>query len=118
MTYLPFPRLFIIEIFPLYILIYGVTIFPMHRDVAPRDALDVFVEHRLLLRQRAQLSTQETLRDIRRSYPPDLLRRFEVYFKASSQQPLISVRELKAQHIGKLITARGIVTRATEVVPS
>ncbi|KAI6660441.1 DNA replication licensing factor MCM7 [Oopsacas minuta] len=88
------------------------------RDVPPKDALDVFVEHRILLRQRAQQSTQETLKDIRRCYPPDLLRRFEVYFKASSQQPLISVRELKAECIGKLITVRGIVTRATEVKPS
>ena len=88
----------------------------VYRDVAPKDALDVFVEHRILLRQRAQQSAQESLKDIRRSYPPDLLRRFEVYFKASTQQPLISVRELKSQYIGKLVSARGIVTRATEVL--
>ena len=85
------------------------------REVAPRDALDVFVEHRLLLRQRAQQSTQESIRDVRRSYPPDLLRRYEVYFKATSQQPVLSVRELRAHHIGKLVSLRGIVTRATEV---
>lgn len=41
----------------------------------------------------------------------------EVYFKAPNDQPFIPVRDVKAQHIGKLVKMKGIVTRATEVKP-
>jgi DNA replication licensing factor MCM7 len=45
------------------------------------------------------------------------MRRFEVSFKASNTAKAYSVREVKAEHIGKLMTVRGIVTRCTEVKP-
>ncbi|XP_074927421.1 DNA replication licensing factor MCM7 [Chelonoidis abingdonii] len=50
-------------------------------------------------------------------YPPELLRRFELYFKAPSASKAHVIRDVKADCIGKLVTVRGIVTRVTEVKP-
>jgi len=41
----------------------------------------------------------------------------EVYFKARSSDKHLSIREVKADSIGKLMCVKGIVTRATEVKP-
>lgn len=41
----------------------------------------------------------------------------EIYFKAPSDQKFAAIREIKAQNIGKLVSVKGIVTRATEVKP-
>lgn len=41
----------------------------------------------------------------------------EVAFKPHSNEKAQSIREIKAEHIGKLVTVRGIVTRCTEVKP-
>jgi len=41
----------------------------------------------------------------------------EIYFKQQSRYRPLPVRKVKADSIGKLVTARGIVTRATEVKP-
>ncbi len=41
----------------------------------------------------------------------------ELYFKSSHTQKYLSVRQVKANHIGKLISVKGVVTRATEVKP-
>ena len=41
----------------------------------------------------------------------------EVYFKQQSRTRALSVRSVKADCIGKLVTVRGIVTRSTEVKP-
>lgn len=41
----------------------------------------------------------------------------EVSFKPLSTDKTFSIREIKADHIGKLVTIRGIVTRSTEVKP-
>ena len=41
----------------------------------------------------------------------------EVYFKPTSRTHPLSVRQVKADSIGHLVTVRGIVTRATEVKP-
>ena len=41
----------------------------------------------------------------------------ELYFKASSRQKHVAVREVKADSVGKLVQVKGIVTRATEVKP-
>ena len=41
----------------------------------------------------------------------------EVYFKQQNRTRPLSVRNVKADNIGKLVTVRGIVTRATEVKP-
>ena len=53
----------------------------------------------------------------RNRYPPELLRRFEVHFKTPDAQKLASIRDVKADKMGKLVAVRGIVTKATEVKP-
>jgi DNA replication licensing factor MCM7 len=56
-------------------------------------------------------------------FPPQLLRRYNLYFKPStgatgkSTKPL-NIRNVKANHIGQLITIRGIVTRVSDVKPA
>ncbi|XP_025921527.1 DNA replication licensing factor MCM7 [Apteryx rowi] len=85
------------------------------REVTRKDVLDVYIEHRLLLEQRGR-DAGET-RDPQNQYPPELLRRFELYFKAPSTAKARVVRDVKADCIGKLVTVRGIVTRVTEVKP-
>jgi DNA replication licensing factor MCM7 len=43
------------------------------------------------------------------------MRRYEVYFKCSGNTKPTAVRDVKANCIGKLVSIRGIVTRASEV---
>ncbi|XP_070537704.1 DNA replication licensing factor mcm7-like [Ptychodera flava] len=89
------------------------------KEVAHKDSLDVYIEHRLLMEQRMrggrQHETEE--RDPRNKYPPELMRRYEIYFKAPSLQKPLAIRDVKAESIGKLVVVRGIVTRCTEVKP-
>ncbi|XP_013784346.1 DNA replication licensing factor mcm7-like [Limulus polyphemus] len=85
------------------------------KEVIAKDSLDVYIEHRILMEQRNH-KPGET-RDPRNKYPPELIRRYEVYFKSPSQQKHLSIRHVKARHIGKLVLVKGIVTRATEVKP-
>lgn len=40
-----------------------------------------------------------------------------MYFKAPVEEPFVSIRDVKADCIGKLVKMKGIVTRATEVKP-
>ena len=51
------------------------------------------------------------------NYTSPLLPHSEVYFKEQSRSRPLSVRKVKSDSIGKLVTVRGIVTRATEVKP-
>ncbi|KAK1202505.1 MCM7 factor, partial [Pygoscelis papua] len=84
-------------------------------QVSRKDVLDVYIEHRLLLEQRGRDAGDA--RSPQNQYPPELLRRFELYFKAPSTAKARVVRDVKADCIGKLVTVRGIVTRVTEVKP-
>ncbi|XP_059620171.1 DNA replication licensing factor Mcm7 [Phlebotomus argentipes] len=85
------------------------------REVVAKDSLDVYIEHRLLMEGRTR--NPQDQRDARNQFPAELMRRFEVYFKAPSNSVAIPIRDVKAEHIGKLVTVRGIVTRCTEVKP-
>uniref|UniRef100_T2MG55 DNA replication licensing factor MCM7 n=1 Tax=Hydra vulgaris TaxID=6087 RepID=T2MG55_HYDVU len=88
------------------------------REVENKDVLDVFIEHRLMMERQLHPPQPGGLQeDIRKMYPPELLRRYEIQFKHSSQQKAESVRNIKAERIGKLSVVRGIVTRCTEVKP-
>ena len=49
------------------------------------------------------------------NFPQELMRRYEVNFKCSSDIKPTPVRDVKANCIGKLVSIRGIVTRASEV---
>ncbi|NWH74859.1 MCM7 factor, partial [Piaya cayana] len=88
---------------------------PLYPQVSNKDALDVYIEHRLLLEQRGR--EEGRLRSPQNQYPPELLRRFELYFHAPSTAKARVIREVRADSIGKLVTVRGIVTRVSEVKP-
>jgi len=88
----------------------------------PKDTLDVYIEHRMLAEQRFHPEgEQEIGRDPSNKYPTQLMRRYEVYFQSKRDEngnvSPISVRQVKAGMIGKLVTIKGIVTRTTEVKP-
>jgi DNA replication licensing factor MCM7 len=88
------------------------------REVENKDVLDVFIEHRLMMER--QLHPQEPgqpANNVEKMFPPELLRRYDIQFKHSSAQRVESIRNVTANHIGKLSVIRGIVTRATEVKP-
>ncbi|XDV37895.1 hypothetical protein PO909_007421 [Leuciscus waleckii] len=85
------------------------------REVVAKDALDVYIEHRLMMETRGR--DPADTHDSRNQYPSELMRRFEVYFRPPSTLKPRVVRDVKADSIGQLVTVRGIVTRATEVKP-
>merc|ERR1719305_674366 len=88
------------------------------RDVPSRDALDVFIKHRQTATERAEATVAPGVQQPpAKVFPPELMRRFEVYFKTQASDKVLPIREVKAGQIGKLISIKGIVTRATEVKP-
>ncbi|KAH7728085.1 hypothetical protein AAVH_04329 [Aphelenchoides avenae] len=84
-----------------------------------KDALDAFIFQRLYLdrKNREEQGENITSTDLRKKYPAELMRRFEVYFKCKELMKPFSVREIKAEHVGKLVSVRGVVIRSTEVKP-
>jgi DNA replication licensing factor MCM7 len=86
------------------------------REVTNKDSLDVYIEHRLLMEQRLHQDNEVT-RDPKNKYPPELMRRFELYFKMQSTVKHLAIREVKAESVGKLVSVKGIVTRVTDVKP-
>lgn len=79
--------------------------------------LDVFIQHRTVLQQNAVANAQTPSEADRTRYPPSLLRRYQVYFEPPSQEKRMSIRQVEAEHIGKLVQIEGIVIRATQVKP-
>uniref|UniRef100_M8BNG1 DNA replication licensing factor MCM7 n=1 Tax=Aegilops tauschii TaxID=37682 RepID=M8BNG1_AEGTA len=49
--------------------------------------------------------------------PPEIKRFFEVYIKAFSKVTPLTLRQVKASHIGQLVKISGIVTRCSDVKP-
>ncbi|KAL3282490.1 hypothetical protein HHI36_005673 [Cryptolaemus montrouzieri] len=96
-------------------IIYNILPEYVQHEVRAKDALDVFIEHRLMMEQRLRRPNEH--KDSKNKFPPELMRRYEVYFKDSSLCKILPIREVKAENIGKLVTVRGIVTRSTEVKP-
>ncbi|CDS37822.1 DNA replication licensing factor mcm7 [Echinococcus multilocularis] len=102
-------------------------------DSQIRDVLDIYIDHRIRMEQRLHLadagiepglggqqnaqSSGVDMREIRVKFPPELLRRYEVYFTARSHFKPMSVRKVLASSIGHLIQVRGVVSRTTEVKP-
>ncbi|CAH8645961.1 unnamed protein product [Schistosoma mattheei] len=99
-------------------------------DLVPQDVLDIFIDHRIRMEQRIRAADAETaprsvsrdpepvnMAEVRSRFPPELLRRFEVYFCGRSDTKPLCVRNVLASSIGHLIQVRGVVTRATEVKP-
>ncbi|CAG9835322.1 unnamed protein product [Diabrotica balteata] len=87
----------------------------VQKDVIAKDALDVYIEHRLMMENRLRQPNEH--REARNKFPPELMRRYEIYFQDLSTNKAVPIREIKADHVGQLVTVRGIVTRCTEVKP-
>uniref|UniRef100_A0A1I7VQ02 DNA replication licensing factor MCM7 n=1 Tax=Loa loa TaxID=7209 RepID=A0A1I7VQ02_LOALO len=89
------------------------------RQPPVRDALDAFIFQRVYLdrKQNEDGCGTDQVQDLRKKYPPQLLRRFEIFFKGSSTSKPLAIREVKAAHVGKLVVISGIVIRSTEVKP-
>lgn len=85
------------------------------REVVNKDVLDVYIEHRLMMEQRSR--DPGASRSPQNQYPPELMRRFELYFQGPSSNKPRVIREVRADSVGKLVTVRGIVTRVSEVKP-
>ncbi|XP_058566846.1 DNA replication licensing factor MCM7 isoform X2 [Neofelis nebulosa] len=85
------------------------------REVTNKDVLDVYIEHRLMMEQRSR--DPGAVRSPQNQYPPELMRRFELYFHGPSSNKPRVIREVRADSVGKLVTVRGIVTRVSEVKP-
>ncbi|KAI1724206.1 MCM2/3/5 family domain-containing protein [Ditylenchus destructor] len=83
------------------------------------DAHDAFIYQRRYMDKKQKQVEGEMIdqHEFRKRYPAELMRRFEIYFKARDVVKPFSVRELKACHVGKLVSVRGIVIRITEVKP-
>jgi len=86
------------------------------KEVIAKDIMDVFIEQRRFIAQRNQGPNQQATQQAENTYPPELFRRAEVSFKPAN---FIStpIRMVKAEHIGKLVTVRGIVIRVSDVKP-
>ena len=76
----------------------------------------MYIHHRMMMHQNAS-ADQNATRAAHNNFPAELMRRFEVYFKTQASDKVLPIREVKAGQIGKLISIKGIVTRATEVKP-
>ena len=81
----------------------------------------------MILAQRRQRNAfnQQQGNDLSEEFPALLTRRYQVYFKpltslgshSSASKPL-AVRQVKGEHLGHLITVRGIATRVSDVKPA
>lgn len=84
-----------------------------------KDAHDAFIYQRRYMDEKQKQADGEMVeqQDFRKKYPADLMRRYEIYFKARDTIKPYCVRELNASQVGKLVSVRGIVIRVTEVKP-
>lgn len=58
-----------------------------------------------------------TLADLHGKFPTDLLRRYEAYFVARKNSPVMSIRNVLSAELGCVIRLKAIVTRITQVKP-
>ncbi|RKF55819.1 DNA replication licensing factor mcm7 [Golovinomyces cichoracearum] len=88
------------------------------------DVLDVLMTQRtarnnVLLRA---ASLQPEYQEQPELFPPELTRRYSINFKPQtrSEQPIksLAVRQVRGEHLGHLITVRGISTRVSDVKPT
>lgn len=88
------------------------------------DVLDIIMSQREkrneTMRESAEVNG-ESLSDAS-TFPPELTRRYTLNFKPVSQpaskSKALAVRQVRGEHLGKLITVRGITTRVSDVKPS
>ncbi|KAH8676092.1 DNA replication licensing factor mcm7 [Xylariales sp. PMI_506] len=88
------------------------------------DVLDVIMERRQARnRELAQAAeTQNNPEMLEETFPAQLTRRYTLVFKprsSTADQPAkaLAVRQVRGEHLGRLITIRGIATRVSDVKP-
>ncbi|GMK55623.1 hypothetical protein CspeluHIS016_0206790 [Cutaneotrichosporon spelunceum] len=87
---------------------------PDHELDTSDDVLDMV----MAWRREHNAAAGEDEADLDRSqFPPELMRRYNVFFRTPRGTEILAVRAVRAQHLGHLITVRGIVTRVSEVKP-
>ncbi|KAI9782176.1 MAG: Mcm2-7 hexameric complex component [Peltula sp. TS41687] len=92
------------------------------------DVLDIIMSQRQARNAAMQIgSDQDVDPDIERSlFPPELTRRYTLAFKPRTfgggrdapNQKAFAVRQVRGEHLGRLITVRGITTRSSDVKPA
>ncbi|KAH8977115.1 DNA replication licensing ATPase [Lactarius hatsudake] len=80
------------------------------KDISEQDEVIDIIMHQ----QREQNEQIEGGQD---GFSIHLLKRYNLYFKPLLSDVSMAVREVRGVHLGRLITARGIVTRVSEVKP-
>ena len=50
-------------------------------------------------------------------FPPELFRRYTLRFIPPTKEPMMKMREVRAESIGSMVRLRGLVTRITQVKP-
>ena len=80
------------------------------------DVVEVLRAQRMQQQAEATMNTEQ-MRDAQESFPPSLLRRYEVSITPPTKTKKVSLREVKAGHIGGLVRITGIVTRVSDVKP-
>ncbi|KAG0482586.1 hypothetical protein HPP92_010670 [Vanilla planifolia] len=84
----------------------------------PTELFSAEDDHDILMTQRAEdLTENADNSDPFRRMPPEIKRFFEVYIKAFSKGTPLTIRQVKALHIGQLVKISGIVTRCSDVKP-
>ncbi|KAF9604560.1 hypothetical protein IFM89_008004, partial [Coptis chinensis] len=88
------------------------TVMPEPTEAFPDD------DHDILMTQRMEDDSEKADGpDPKQRMPPEIKRFYEVYIKASSKEPIFTIREVKASYIGQLVRISGIVTRCSDVKP-
>ncbi|KAK9837164.1 hypothetical protein WJX81_007375, partial [Elliptochloris bilobata] len=89
-------------------------------DLAQADVVDVLHQQRQMRQQQAEADAaggQPAAEDDANRLPAELMRRYEVVIRPRQKQKAIKLREVSAEHIGKLVRVQGIVTQVTDVKP-
>ncbi|KAK6538120.1 Mcm2-7 hexameric complex component [Orbilia ellipsospora] len=85
------------------------------------DVIDVIINQRRVISESIQEEGTQA-EDPKALLPPDLIRRYQVYFKPLSDPnragKALAVRQVKGEQLGHLITVRGIATRVSDVKPA
>lgn len=71
----------------------------------------------VIMQQRVQRN--ENIDPEHKGFPPELTRGYDLYFRpVTRNKKPFSVRDLRGENLGSLLTVRGIVTRTSDVKPS
>ena len=93
------------------------------KDVMPEPTTDNYEEDvaDILQRsreQRAREGTDAESTDDAQHVPDALVRRYEILIMPRPKEKAVPLRQVRASHIGELLTVKGIVTRVSEVKPA